>query len=436
MQISICVPTRNRATYLGRCLEHLLTFTRIDFEVVIGDNASGDNTAQVAEEYAARLPSLRYHRHERDIGFARNMDSILRLARGKYVYILSDDDMVFESALVMMRDILEASPSAASVSGKYQSLVRPEVGRDLTIAGFKAVAILRSDYAGWFAMLTRVPFLCDGHPLMRRESFQRHAAYVDRTFALGPLHTQLLATGDLVFVEVPVFQHCRNADSLSTRMTEPWFHDCCHADIELMCSLAARSAPPGTVETIRLAFLKTIYLQSARMALLSGDLTLLWHFLRRAKAVGGVDEGCLARCERDHLSAVVALRLATIISDVGAGWVDAEPSPLLDAVVAQLKRLVPTLRSGPRAVGEAAPGATLRLLGSYDASAASAPGADATVAYLDLVETCRLTWHPVRFEVDGGDVVVRFASPRGVEQVNEASAGYEMLAYPYAASGG
>jgi glycosyltransferase involved in cell wall biosynthesis len=62
MQISICVPTRNRAAYLRRCLEHLLTFTRIDFEVVIGDNASGDHTAQVAEEYAARLPSLTYHR--------------------------------------------------------------------------------------------------------------------------------------------------------------------------------------------------------------------------------------------------------------------------------------------------------------------------------------------------------------------------------------
>src|SRR5689334_7854502 len=92
--VSICIPTRNRAEMLGGCLDHLRAFTKFSFEVIVGDNASADHTKAVIDAYRDRFQRLVYCRHDADLGFGRNVDSILRLAEGKYVYVLSDDDLL------------------------------------------------------------------------------------------------------------------------------------------------------------------------------------------------------------------------------------------------------------------------------------------------------------------------------------------------------
>ncbi len=435
MQISICIPTRNRAVYLSRCLDHLLTFSQLDFEVVIGDNASTDDTKTTVERYADRFPHFTYHRHEQDIGFARNMDAILRLARGKFVYIHSDDDMVFENALITMRNILEENPAAVSVTGRYENVEKPEIGKDFAYPNVDGFRIAQADFSGWFNALARNLTLCDGQPLMRREAFQRHCWYHDRGFALGPLHTQLLATGDLVFIEQPVFQHCRNADSLSMRMTEPWFHDFCHADIELMCSIAAKPAPPETVEALRLSILRMIYLHSVRMARLKGAPALMWHFLRRAKAVGGIDEACLAQCERDLLATVALLRLITIIEDTGSHSLAVEEGPIMDAVCNQLGSLLARPLSVTRFTGAPLPEGVLCLLEAFDPQRAASLHAGTIVAYLDIVETCRLTTHPIQISAESGRLAVHFTSQSGSTLLNESSPGYSIMMETYAAAG-
>ncbi|MDZ4801535.1 MAG: glycosyltransferase family 2 protein [Bryobacteraceae bacterium] len=432
MQISICIPTRNRAAFLGRCLDHLLTFSKLDFEVIIGDNASTDDTKATVERYANRFSRFTYHRHEQDIGFARNMDTLLRMACGRYLYILSDDDMVFENALVTMSNILDGNPAVASITGRYQSLEMPEIGKDFAFQDVKGFSIPQGRYADWFAALTKTPFMFDGHPLMRREAFQRHCWYHDRGFALGPLHTQLLAAGDLLFIDQPVFQHCRNASSLSTQMTEPWFHDYCHADIELMCSMAAQPATKETVEAIRRASLRVLYLQSARFARLKDKHALMWHFLRRAKAVGGVDEACLVQCERDFLLRVSVIRLTQIIADLGVRYVTWEDTPVLDEVWKHLTAALPTSISRVSADSLPAKDETLRLLKSFDSALAGGSDVKAVIAFFDVVETCRLTRYPIRIDIASDHFAVHFSSAEGSSLLNSESSGYRILAASWA----
>ena len=80
--ISICIPTYNRAALLRRCLSHLLTFRAITYEVIVGDNASSDATPDVAAEFAAKFPYWSYFRHAENVGVTRNYHSILG-ARGR-----------------------------------------------------------------------------------------------------------------------------------------------------------------------------------------------------------------------------------------------------------------------------------------------------------------------------------------------------------------
>ncbi|MEQ9447764.1 MAG: glycosyltransferase, partial [Rhodospirillaceae bacterium] len=61
-KLSICIPTRNRRLFLARHLRHISKFKNLDYEVVISDNFSSDDTATVAEAYRDELNALVYVR--------------------------------------------------------------------------------------------------------------------------------------------------------------------------------------------------------------------------------------------------------------------------------------------------------------------------------------------------------------------------------------
>jgi len=435
--ISLCIPTRNRAQLLRRGLEHLLTFTTIDFEVIVGDNASTDGTAEVVKSYAGKFRKLIYHRHDTDIGFARNMDAVMRLAQGDYVYLLSDDDLVFENALALMKAMLDEHPALVGVTGKYQSSELPQVGLAGPLRDVKGFFVRQGDFKGWFDRLAKNALLCDGHPFMRREVFQRHCSYADRSLMLQTLHTSLLAFGDLMFVDQPVFQHYRNPVSVSTGMTEHWFQDYSHADIELAVAGAAGALPPQVTEKIRQDFLQVVYLQCARMARSRNDLALMWHFLRRSKAVGGVDEACLVRCERLLLIDIAAERLHRIVQDTGSQCLVADDTPLMECLQIKFSRLAPDLPWAFPDDGLADPASAIRLFEAMSGPASAAASATpyrASVAFADIVQSLRLTDHPIHVTALAGEAGIEFTSPAAAELLKQSSKGFAIVMTDYAAT--
>jgi len=130
-ELSICIPTRNRAPFLQKCLSHLKGFSRLRLEVIVSDNASEDATPNVARGFEkGAFERFLYHRHREDVGVARNMDAALRLAGAPYVWILSDDDIAYEGALVFLRQLLERTPAAVAACGGYASVRAMNVGAD------------------------------------------------------------------------------------------------------------------------------------------------------------------------------------------------------------------------------------------------------------------------------------------------------------------
>jgi glycosyltransferase involved in cell wall biosynthesis len=90
-RVSVIVPTYNRAADLRRCLDSLVGQTFKDFEVLVCDDGSTDNTAVVVAPYKDAL-KLTYHWDENFGGPARPRNTGLRLARGNYVAFLDSDD--------------------------------------------------------------------------------------------------------------------------------------------------------------------------------------------------------------------------------------------------------------------------------------------------------------------------------------------------------
>ena len=94
IKLSICISTRNRASFLVETLSDLLGQATTEVEIVVLDAASGDETPQTAEALAAVNPSLSYHRRETNQGIDRDYASTADLARGEYIWFMSDDDLL------------------------------------------------------------------------------------------------------------------------------------------------------------------------------------------------------------------------------------------------------------------------------------------------------------------------------------------------------
>ncbi|HWN10331.1 MAG TPA: glycosyltransferase family 2 protein [Pyrinomonadaceae bacterium] len=109
--LSICIPTYDRAERLRVMLQAVLPQVAEHADKVelwISDNASPDHTPQVVEE-ARRLGPLQYSRNATNLGIVANIITLANeLARGEYVWVLGDDDLLRPKALARVLAALEA----------------------------------------------------------------------------------------------------------------------------------------------------------------------------------------------------------------------------------------------------------------------------------------------------------------------------------------
>ena len=102
--ISVCIPTYNRANYLGRCIESIIGYSEEYIEIVIQDNCSADGTREVVKQFNDKR--IKYFRNETNIGLFNNVVQVIKNAIGKYVYLLTDDDILLAGALNTIVNIL------------------------------------------------------------------------------------------------------------------------------------------------------------------------------------------------------------------------------------------------------------------------------------------------------------------------------------------
>ena len=99
---SIVIPTFNRSDLLPYAVQSILQQTFEDFEIIICDNCSGDDTPQVAQQFTD--PRVRYVQTPRHFVIADNWEFARSHATGKLIMMLSDDDALVRTALERFAD--------------------------------------------------------------------------------------------------------------------------------------------------------------------------------------------------------------------------------------------------------------------------------------------------------------------------------------------
>lgn len=131
-KISVCIPTYNGSKFLRQAVESVLTQDYQDYELVIVDNCSDDDSGELIGNLKKEYNGvIRSYRNERNIGMAGNLNKCLEYARGTYIKYLCADDFLLPGCLEQMANRLDMNKSAVLVTSARQLV--DEHGKELAI---------------------------------------------------------------------------------------------------------------------------------------------------------------------------------------------------------------------------------------------------------------------------------------------------------------
>ncbi len=117
--VSVLVPNYNYGRFLPECLESVLSQTYDNFEVIICDNRSSDNSYDIIAEYRKKFLERKIwcdiSQNKRNIGSGGNTEKCFHRSEGEYFIWLSSDDSLEPDAIEIMVQALEKYPSAGCV---------------------------------------------------------------------------------------------------------------------------------------------------------------------------------------------------------------------------------------------------------------------------------------------------------------------------------
>ncbi|MEC4893131.1 MAG: glycosyltransferase family 2 protein [Oscillatoria sp. PMC 1051.18] len=109
-KISVCIPTFNRVNLLTMALESVFQQTTTDWELIVCDDGSSDETPELMSRYQEKDDRVNYIRHAENIGKSNNMRSGFAAATGEYFLKFDDDDRLTPEFLAKTSAILDTHP--------------------------------------------------------------------------------------------------------------------------------------------------------------------------------------------------------------------------------------------------------------------------------------------------------------------------------------
>jgi len=127
IELSICIPTINRAAFIGETLESIVAQLVPGVEIVIVDGGSKDGTDRVVGTFAERFPQIRYVNTGLDAkasnsGFGADCSLAVNLASGSHCWLMTDDDVLRPGAVSRVLAAVRAGHDVAIVSCEVRDL--------------------------------------------------------------------------------------------------------------------------------------------------------------------------------------------------------------------------------------------------------------------------------------------------------------------------
>lgn len=201
-RVSVCVPTYNRSKTLVHTIEAIIKQTFTDWEMVICDDGSSDDTQEVVKGFTD--PRIRFYRNERNLGLYENWQRCIELAAGELVAIYHDHDAYLPSILEESVKTLDRFPTASFVHTAWFATSPERTISRLDLRPFaeltKGPAMVQILAHNWSS-----PVMAPT-AIVRAGAYKKVGQYRYREYGLGcdlDMWLQLSRIGDAAYVTTP-----------------------------------------------------------------------------------------------------------------------------------------------------------------------------------------------------------------------------------------
>lgn len=217
--ISICIPAYNSEKFIEETLRSVLTQSYRNIEVVISDDCSVDNTAQIVDSF--KDGRIRFFKNEQNLGVEKNWNKTLGLATGKYCKLMGADDVLYPTFIEEQVNILENPKNSDVVLVTSYKHVIDQDGKLIMTRKFPG--------CGRFEGITAIKKCVRrganviGEPvagLFRKEALEKSGYYSGENLYMIDLDlwSRMLKSGDLYVIDKVLYAFRISTQSLSTNI--------------------------------------------------------------------------------------------------------------------------------------------------------------------------------------------------------------------------
>ena len=232
-RLSIVIPMYNSGKFLALTIESILAQTMSDFELVLSDDGSTDNTLEIADAFAARDPRVRVVRNRHEGIVATRNSGLAATNNGtEFITFFDSDDLWKEHAAETLLAALEGNPQAPAAHAichcidtngiPYALDDRAEILRNRrAVNGGNIVAIPRSAPTSFNALLIENYITTPGTSMIRRSALESIGNFDPSTEPCDDwdINVRLSRLGDFVFVDEILLSWRRHSMALSNVST-------------------------------------------------------------------------------------------------------------------------------------------------------------------------------------------------------------------------
>ncbi len=223
--ISVCLPVYNGSKYLAQAIESVLAQTYKDFELLIANDCSTDDSAQIIDSFAGSDRRIKAWRNEKQLGLFENYNACIRRSEGQFVKPFAQDDVLLPTALERMCSILQEKESVSLVAcarqwidadgesiaahSEAEAKIMKPFQRDTQLSAQEAVIRTLTDIVNWIgepcSQMFRRTDSDNGYDTSFRQIGDLEYAY------------RLLQSGDYYFIADELCCFRRHAESSSKK---------------------------------------------------------------------------------------------------------------------------------------------------------------------------------------------------------------------------
>ena len=207
-RVSVGLAVFNGENMVADALRSILEQSLTDFELIISDNGSTDNTESICREFAARDPRIRYIRHSKNRGASWNQNFVINAARAPYFKLAAHDDTIKPGFLETCVETLDSHPDAVCAYTRAMLYTQRTFGSGWVIQKYQTRIRGDSDEAHirFRDLIARQYWVTPIHGVIRLEALKKthlfgdfHSADVALLIRLGMLG-KMIEAPDYLFV--------------------------------------------------------------------------------------------------------------------------------------------------------------------------------------------------------------------------------------------